>query len=87
MSTVAIDETATDLAKLLSLTAQGDSVVITRRGRAIARLDPVDEMRSQKRARPADVSAAVARFRALRERTRPVTQDELQSWIREGRRS
>lgn len=54
-------EAKTHFAELLDRVAHGETLIITRRGRAVARLAPVDQ--------PERSGDAVARLRALRAQT------------------
>jgi len=56
--------------------------VITRRGKAVAKLVP-----AQRRADPEEARAASRRIRERAEKLRPkVTPEEIREWINEGRR-
>jgi prevent-host-death family protein len=61
MSEVGAFEAKTHLAELLDRVAQGETLVITRRGRAVARLSPAED--------PERSGGAVAQLRALRAQT------------------
>jgi prevent-host-death family protein len=77
--TVGAYEAKTHLPRLLAEVEAGGEVVITKHGKPIARLVPVDE--------PAvDISALIAEIKAARVGRPRVTQDEIRSWIEEGRR-
>ena len=78
---VAATEARARFAELLRQVEYGETVAITRHGRTVAHLTP-PHRDSEAR------EAAVARFRAWRERRRPVgmTTDEILDLIREGRR-
>jgi len=78
-------EARTTLSALVDRVNQGEEVVITRRGRPVARLLPTtDESAGQAR-----VHEAIARLRELREELRSrgvqVTPEEIKEWIEEGR--
>ena len=79
---VAASKARARFAELLRQVEYGETVVITRHGRAVAHLTPPPDHDSETR------EAAVARFRAWRKRRRPVgvTTDEILDFIREGRR-
>ncbi|MDE0349812.1 MAG: type II toxin-antitoxin system prevent-host-death family antitoxin [Gammaproteobacteria bacterium] len=79
---VAATEAKARLAELLREVEYGGTVAITRHGRTVAHLTPPRDQERETR------QAAVARFRAWRERRRPVgmTTDEILDLIREGRR-
>jgi prevent-host-death family protein len=70
----------THLSALLERVAHGESFVINRRGKPVARLVPVDPT-----TRRPEVDALLEAARALRAQVH-ATPDELRSWIDEGRR-
>lgn len=78
METIGAYEAKTNLARLLDQVARGESVTITRHGREVARLVPVEGTP----ARPSDVIEALRR---ARQGVRAGDQD-LRSMIDEGRR-
>jgi prevent-host-death family protein len=67
-------------AELLDDVERGETIVITRHGRAIARLEPEVAQRQ------AEISEALASIKALRQQTGRVTVEELLSARDEGRR-
>jgi len=69
------------LLQLLNEVEEGETLIITRHGRAIARLVPEVDRRQE------EVDNALANIRALRERNRRVTINELLSARDEGRKS
>ena len=71
----------THLPQLLDDVERGETIIITRHGRAIARIVP------EGRGRADDVEQAIAGIKALRKRTGRITADELLSARQEGRRS
>lgn len=71
----------THLLQLLDDVERGDVIVITRHGRAIARLIPEMDRRRE------EIDQAIASIRALRQRTGKVTVEELLSAGYEGHRS
>ncbi|MFO1036736.1 MAG: type II toxin-antitoxin system prevent-host-death family antitoxin [Geminicoccaceae bacterium] len=73
-------EAKTNFSKLLERVAAGETVVITSRGRPVAKLVGVDDDR---RAR---AQAAVARILELRKQIKPVSIEEILSARDEGRR-
>jgi prevent-host-death family protein len=73
-------EAKTRLSQLLERVVAGESVTITNRGKAVARLVPVGERRQ------AELSALVEKMLAERDKRRRVTADELISARDEGRR-
>lgn len=73
-------EAKTNFSKLLERVAAGETVVITSRGRPVAKLVGVDDDR---RAR---AQAAVAQILELRKQIKPVSIEEILSARDEGRR-
>jgi prevent-host-death family protein len=67
-------------AELLDEVERGETVVITRHGKPVARLVP-DPVRSQD-----DVDAAIAGIAELRKRNKPWSAAEIVAAIKEGRR-
>jgi len=84
MKTVQASEAKTRLLQLLDEVEAGETVLITRHGRPIARITPEADRRR------AEVAAAIQRIRALgrrvRERNGPITAHELMALRDEGRR-
>jgi prevent-host-death family protein len=80
MIRVQASEAKAKLAELLDTVERGETVVITRHGRAIARLVP-DEVTRQ-----ADAERAMAEIEAARAGAARVTRDEILAWRDEGRR-
>ena len=68
----------TRLPQLLDDVERGETIVITRHGRAIARILP------ERHLRQAEVDRAIANIKALRQRTGKVSVDELVSAKHEG---
>jgi prevent-host-death family protein len=68
------------LAELLDDVERGETIVITRHGKPIARLVPDDDRKRQ------DVRRAIAEIKALRQRVKPVTIKEILEWRDEGRK-
>jgi prevent-host-death family protein len=77
---VQASEAKTHLPRLLDEVERGETIVITRHGRPIARIVPEAEQRR------AEAEAAAAEIRAARKRAQPVTVEELLSAREEGRR-
>jgi prevent-host-death family protein len=77
---VQASEAKTHLPQLLDEVERGETVVITRHGRAIARLVPEGARRQ------AEIDNAIEGIRALRRRTGRITVDELLSARDEGRK-
>jgi prevent-host-death family protein len=78
MREIAVSEAETHLPQLLDEAERGETVVITRHGRATARLVPEAERRQ------AEVARAIHDIRAMRRRTGRITADELLSARHEG---
>jgi prevent-host-death family protein len=72
----------THLPQLLDEVERGATIVITRRGRPIARLVPDDEGRQARVAEAIDEMKKLAKERA--ERFGPVTVEEILAWRHEG---
>jgi prevent-host-death family protein len=68
------------LAQLLDDVERGETLIITRHGRAIARIVPEVDRRQEK------VDRALASIRELRKRTRKITIEEIVSAKEEGRK-
>ena len=89
MITVGAFEAMTKLSELLDRVERGEEVVITRHGKAVARLAAFDAKPDKDKA--AFIRSILERREAIAERLRadgqaPITQAEIQSWIAEGRR-
>jgi prevent-host-death family protein len=67
-------------AELLDQVERGETIVITRHGKPIARLVPDEE------ARRARVAGAIEGIKELRKHTKPATIEEIIAWKNEGRR-
>lgn len=80
MRTVQASEAKTHLPQLLDDVERGATLIITRHGRAIARLVPESE------ADQASVSTAIERIQARRQRNPHVSVEEILSMRDEGRR-
>lgn len=68
------------LAELLDQVEQGETVVITRHGKAIARLVP------EQAGRQDEIKEAIAGIKELRKHTKGATIEEILAWRDEGRR-
>lgn len=66
------------LSQLLDEVERGETIVITRHGRAIARLIPESDRRRR------EIDAALADIRELRNHTGEVSIEELLAWRHEG---
>ncbi len=78
MREIQASDAKTHLPRLLDEVERGETVVITRHGRAIARIVPEAHRRQE------EVDRAVAGIKALRERTGKISLDELFSARHEG---
>lgn len=79
MRTVQASEAKAQFLRLLDDVEQGETVTITRHGRAVARLVPQSEADSERRSR------AIASILAIRKRTKPVSLTEILAARDEGR--
>jgi prevent-host-death family protein len=79
MREIAASDAKAHLAQLLSDVEGGETIVITRHGRPVARLVPETNRRQ------AEIDRAVAGIRALRQRTGKITVEDLLSARDEGR--
>ena len=80
MREIQASEAKARLPQLLDDVERGETLIITRHGRAIARIVPEVDRRQE------EVDSAIASIRALRERNKRVTVEELLSARDEGRR-
>ena len=78
MREIQASEAKTNLAALLDEVERGETVVITRHGRPIARLVPEGDRRQ------AEIGQAIDSIRAIRKRTGKITLDDLLSARHEG---
>lgn len=78
MREIQASEAKTHLPQLLDEVERGETVIITRHGRAIARLTPEAHRRQE------EIDRAIAGIRALRKRTGRITLDELLAARHEG---
>ena len=67
-------------AELLDEVERGETVIITRHGKPVARLVPDEEARKQR------FDRAVERMNARRKQNKPATVEEIIAWKNEGRR-
>ena len=80
MQTIQASQAKTHFLRILDDVERGESILITRNGKHVARLVPeadVDQARAKQ---------AFANIRAIRARTKPVSLDEILSARDEGRR-
>lgn len=80
MREVQASEAKTHLPQLLDDVERGETIVITRRGRAIARIVPEAQRRQE------EIDSAIEGIKALRKRTGKITPGELLSARHEGHR-
>lgn len=80
MRSVQASEAKAHLAQLLDEVEHGETVVITRHGRPIARIVPETERRRE------EIHQAIERIKALRQQFRNVTLKELMDARHEGHR-
>ena len=67
-------------AELLDEVERGETVIITRHGKPVARIVPDDQARKQR------FDRAVVRMQERRKQNKPVTAEEIIAWKNEGRR-
>jgi len=79
MRSIAASEAKTHLPRLLDDVERGETLIITRHGRAIARIVPESEQRRE------EIGRALQSIRELQKRTGRVTVEELLSARDEGR--
>jgi prevent-host-death family protein len=79
METVGSFEAKTHLAQLLERVVQGESFTITRHGKPVARLVPVEA-----KIKP-DIKRAIEEILEFRQ-AHPLPKEDLKEWINEGRR-
>ena len=79
MERIGAYEAKTHLPRLLDRVAQGESLTITRHGKPVAKLVPMDDPREE-------AAQAVARLRQLRREIRGVPLEEVMKTIHEGHR-
>lgn len=80
MREIQASEAKAHLPQLLDDVERGETLIITRHGRAIARIVPEVDRRQE------EVDKAIASIRALRQRNARVTVEELLSAREEGRK-
>ena len=78
MTTVSAYEAKTHLPRLIRAVEQGETVIITRHGRPVAKLAPVGDQRRE------NVAEVMKRMEALRRRLPKVSIDEILAWRHEG---
>ena len=75
---VQASEAKTHLPKLLDEVERGETIIITRHGRAIARIIPEAQLRQQ------EIDEAIEDIKKLRETTGTVTVEEILAWRHAG---
>jgi prevent-host-death family protein len=80
MSTVSAYEAKTHLPRLLRAAEQGETVIITRHGKPVAQLGPVQDRRRE------DVLEVIERIKRARARRAKVTVEEILAARDEGRK-
>lgn len=78
MTTVSAYEAKTHLPRLIRAVEQGETVIITRHGRPVAKLAPIGDQRRE------NVAEVMKRMEALRRRLPKVSIDEILAWRHEG---
>ena len=81
--TIQASEAKTHFLRILDDVERGETVVITRHGRTVARIEPIAETEQQRRER---VQQAMKNILEIRKRTKPVSIEEILSARDEGRR-
>jgi len=79
MREIPASEAKAQLSTLLDAVEQGETIAIKRHGRRIARLVPEEELRREQ------VRQALEDIEKIRQRSKPVTPEEVREWINEGR--
>ena len=78
MTTVTAYEAKTHLPRLLRAAERGETVIITRHGKPVAQLGPVEDKRRE------EVAEVIARMKRARARRPKVTVEEILAWRHEG---
>ena len=78
MTTVSAYEAKTHLPRLLRAAERGETVIITRHGKPVAQLGPVEDKRRE------EVAEVIARMKRARARRPRVTVEEILAWRHEG---
>ena len=79
MREIQASEAKTHLPSILDAVERGETVIITRHGRAIARLVPEHDRRQE------EVDQAMTEIEAIRRRSKGATRKEIRAWINQGR--
>lgn len=80
MESIGIFQAKTHLSQLVDRASKGEVIEITRHGKPVARLTPVESGQKQR-----DVAEAISTIREVRSRSR-IRPDEVKSLIEEGHR-
>ena len=80
MREVQASEAKTHLSELLNAVERGETIIIRRHGRAVARIVPEAEVRQ------VEINRAVEELRAMRAKRQPVSIEEILSARDEGRK-
>jgi prevent-host-death family protein len=83
MQSIQASEAKTHFLRVLDDVERGESILITRRGKAVARIAPVRESKELRRER---TERAMQAIEEIRKRTKPTTVEEILSARDEGRR-
>jgi prevent-host-death family protein len=83
MKTIQASEAKTHFLRILDKVEKGESVTVSRHGKAIARIVPIPPSEDERRER---IERAMANIREIRKRTKPVSIEEILSARDEGRR-
>lgn len=78
MTTVSSYEAKTHLPRLIRAAERGETVIITRHGKPVAQLGPVQDQRSE------SVDEVIKRMDALRRRLPKASIEEILAWRHEG---
>ena len=79
MKTIQASEAKTHFLRLLDQVERGETIVITRHGKPVARIQPEPEIDQER------VERAMENIRELRKRTKPVSLEEILAMRDEGR--
>ena len=87
MDTIGLFEAKTHLSELVARAERGEEVIITRHNKPVAKIVPIGEVPAELVERRRRAVAAMQAIGAeVAAGSRPITQDEILDWIREGRR-
>jgi prevent-host-death family protein len=83
MKTIQASEAKTHFLRILDKVEKGESVTVSRHGKAVARIIPIPSSEDVRRER---IERAMANIREIRKRTKPLSVEEILSARDEGRR-